>query len=272
MLKLVKKLLCVAVVGIITFSHVGISVYAGQLGASTERMITVEEQIADILNDKRLSQEEKDYYINRINSIINNDFADAPRLTRNSSAILNVPFFRQETASWCGPATAKQTVHFYNGFSDTQANIAKKVISPINNEAGLELIVDYVNGQISSHKYFIYQHGVPFDGRVVNLTRDYMRVLLVQAMSYTPLVRSISVQNPPILALKFSGGNGNWHYTTNSGHYLNASGFSDNGNLIQVTDPYITWMSPNYPSGKYWVSMDAIHAATMAGVAKRFAM
>ncbi|MCL2361137.1 MAG: C39 family peptidase [Defluviitaleaceae bacterium] len=40
---------------------------------------------------------------------------------------INVPVFEQERSYWCGPATARQVIHFRNGSAPTQAVLAREL-------------------------------------------------------------------------------------------------------------------------------------------------
>lgn len=66
-------------------------------------------------------------------------------------------------------------------------------------------------------------------------------------------------KKPTMCRLKFSKG-GNWRYST-PGHFLNANGYSDDGNEIAITDPYIKWVDSS-AGGSYWVTLDELYQAT----------
>ena len=60
-----------------------------------------------------------------------------------------------------------------------------------------------------------------------------------------------------------------WRYSTN-GHYMNANGYTNYGQRICVTDPYIKWIDASEP-GSYWVTSRELYDATHSHFAQEMA-
>ena len=165
-----------------------------------------------------------------------------------ATKICNVPYFEQQNSYYCGPATAKQTIHYLSGgsISPTQAAIAK-VIGTTSSEGSS---TTNITNWLKTKGYYYYSVSLN------NLTlRDIVNYLATGIDYYNyPGMNGIKITS----AMKKD--DGCWYYTTN-GHILNASGIKQyepdyQNSKIQLTDPYITIVKPSMTSGKYYVPVD----------------
>lgn len=201
---------------------------------------TAYEQYQEMLNDSSFSTEEcQDFYTKMFGSTGQNTKA-----TTITMKVLAVPYYKQETNYYCGPATARQTVAFFNGSAESQDTIWSKVKADTENSTVGDKLKNYVNDKQSKNTY-----GLKYPSSASVLSEDI----------YDDLNRDV----PVILWVKVTKG-GNWLYTTSGGHFLNASGINTGGSLVEVTDPYIGWVSGSYSSGKYWVTSQEAYSATTA--------
>lgn len=172
--------------------------------------------LEEALSDPSLTEAEKQQLIEKYSVIENAGRSRASYPARS----LAVPAYRQETNYWCGPATAKQTVQYLAGSSQTQAQIAAAT-GTTTAGANADRIISYVNDHQSKNIY-----------ARVNCTSQTQ---MVAAVDY-----SLSVQHPMILTLAVPDDvweKGIWPYWTN-GHYLNVSGQSAGASSLTLTDPF----------------------------------
>ncbi|MDR1891490.1 MAG: C39 family peptidase [Oscillospiraceae bacterium] len=163
-----------------------------------------------------------------------------------SSKFLNVWVSTQTQSYWCGPATAKQLVTYFNGSSDPQATIASDMGTTT---AGSDMaqIRNYVN----------------------NKTGVYYNIYSNPSLSYlTSCIKaSITANMPPVLRMKVSTSYGFPYSISSSGHFMNANGYDSSS--VRVTDPEIkNRNASSYPDGWYYVSWSNVYDATNNHFAK----
>ena len=93
---------------------------ATQADAPQEQAASLEQQVAVLLAGSRLSAEEKSTVLQMIGKRKNVRSDGVIDLNEIKYRLLNVPFYKQDTRNYCGPATTKQTLQFINGTSETQ--------------------------------------------------------------------------------------------------------------------------------------------------------
>ena len=167
------------------------------------------------------------------------------------SKTLDVDFCSQKYNNYCGSATTEQTCKFLKDSSPTQYAIASAyAMVPEGAGCDLQPILDYVNKQTGSsyEQFWLGKYATNFDG-------------------CTKIIcESINKRIPPILWVSVSetwglnhgqGSNQDttkWPYTI-GGHYLNASGYFEKGELMQMTDPWLDRIS-GYENAKDVFNVD----------------
>lgn len=226
-----------------------------------DKPITIDQQLEAVLKDDSISNEKKKLFqkkVNEHNELLmkiknektksegNQKEGTISALATSYSGSLAVPYFKQETSYWCGPATTKQTVHFFNGYSSSQSTIAT-AIGTTTAGSVLSDMVKYVNSQQSTINYLIIT--APSEELIQSIAR------------YT-----ITGNEPAIARLKIVKG-GSWIYSS-AGHYMNVTGYSNYGSSVRVTDPYIGWINPS-SNGSYYVTSNELYTATITHFAQQ---
>ena len=161
-----------------------------------------------------------------------------------------VPFYKQETRYFCGPATARQTIAYIKGSALSQSTLASIMGTTSSNGTDGSRVVSCINA---------YQ------------TRYLYQRLYPTSESSMITVAGKAINNwaaPPILHVKMDAG---WPYTS-KGHYMNISGIKKSGSrvMFEVTDPYYTWVYPSAVSGKYPIFSTIAYNSTRAHPAGEF--
>ena len=243
---------------------------AASMAAASDTVPSLEEQVAQLLAGSRLSEEEKSAVRSSIaqnspgangispNSIIDDDLIEA----RNMS----VPYYKQESNDYCGPATTKQTLQYINGTSLSQDAYAD-LVGGWSSSKGR-----YCN---SSDKGGSYASAMTRIVPVVNDRQTRVHYVTVMKSDYDmdqgdmkALINCGMVRNyPPILNVKVSGITPNtsssslnaaWPYTT-KGHYLNISGQFARGTGYYLTDPFYLYYGSS--NGKFQRSTAVVFSA-----------
>jgi hypothetical protein len=202
---------------------------------------TAIEQYQEMLNDPDVSEAECQEFYNRM---FRSDFPNYI-FSQISMVILDVPYYEQETTYYGGPATAAQTIAFFNGSAEDQSTIWLQIKARGENSTVGEKLRKYVNSQQNTNTYEL-----KYPSSTIEMRNDI----------YSDLSRGV----PVILWVKVTKG-GDWEYSTSGGHFLIASGIDAGGALIEVTDPYIGYVSGSpYSDGKYWITLKEAYDATIA--------
>ncbi|MCL1883708.1 MAG: hypothetical protein FWF81_08160 [Defluviitaleaceae bacterium] len=217
--------------------------------------VTAEEQIQILMNDPSLTKEEREFHINRLinpessmSSIPDSILLIAGNRAIARSGELWVQHFPQQRNNWCGPATALQSLNFWNRTAAsryTQSAIAAGW--GIQDRGGIDLasIIAFVNARTGSWRYI--NRGFVTNRSAIDTHLRHA----IQGYGSTPIVRIESVAG--------------WPYNT-EGHFLNVSGIrTSSGSVtdVRLTDPYAgtPWFQPNNNHGTFWVNFDTFFRA-----------
>ena len=158
----------------------------------------------------------------------------------------DVPHFRQERDDYCGPATAKQTIHY----------LTDGVISPTQNAlAGYIGWTDEYGSSTAKIQEWLEEQGFMYYRVDVNtLTmRDVVNYVATDLDAYdNPCFGAVAVTEEEKI-------DGVWPYDT-EGHILNISGIYQyepdyTRSELVFTDPFITWADTTNTTGKHIVSL-----------------
>lgn len=144
------------------------------------------------------------------NNILNKYNREISILSNYYDVDLTVLPFAQSEYYYCAPATVKQTIHYINGSSDTQANYATK-LKTTTSGTDMTLIPNVLNNLQNKH-YYIYS------------SFSSLSTWISYAKS------SLDVGVPAIIDINSKGVVG-WPYNT-IGHFLNVSGMYIDGNVL----------------------------------------
>lgn len=177
---------------------------------------------------------------------------------RNSSCINYVPFYPQTTNYYCGPASIQQTMgHYYYSPMPTQSSIYSDT-----QNSELSKMVEYLNQKLNPDQTPGY---ICFQAWWNHSTKNMQTTITTIASCGTPIIAHITVEAGSQYVGRTSyTDTRHWPYTTN-GHYLSISGYHNNGDQIEVTDPFIldTLAGQNdsrYDGGKYIIDFDILDA------------
>lgn len=221
---------------------------------------TLEEQFEKVQNDPELTEEERQRHIEKIEYLFSvRDGTYAEPLALNFSGFLDVPFFKQDYENYCGPATALQTYKFFKKYSVLDQETIAKDFHMVPNGGGCDLeghILNYLNKNVGTSYHACWLGEIAYD------------------LSATKVLVRDSIYNkiPPILYMKAINNSdidtnpdgkrdkSKWSYRT-YGHYLNISGYTSYGMMMQMTDPYLPY-SDGYkdtPTGIFRVSSETVY-------------
>lgn len=156
---------------------------------------------------------------------------------------LPVPHYTQENLYYCGPATAKQTIAFMSdeSINPSQSEIAQAIGTTTNGSS------------TTSIQKWLAKYGYDFVSvPVASMTVQDLDNYVYSAVS--------AYQSPVFGAIAVKNTTSNLIYPT-TGHILNISGImydgvNDENDQLELTDPYITWVTSIHPTGKYFVPID----------------
>lgn len=247
-----KKKLCLLLTAVMLFSCFSISTAAiidSPSGDAEIPYITetkeLSERIADIYVcdeytpiQKQLAAEKLEAKLRETNSI-----SIASANSSDYSYTLDVPYQYQSEDYFCGPATTRQTLLFFNVSNvPSQYDIADDInVTEALGVPDAGYMIDYINAYIPDESPYAEEHPVDMDDMILSFK--------VACKSY----------GPPILRIKATS-TSNWPYTTN-GHYLNVSGAYKSGSYysFQLTDPFIGWVTSS-TTGKYTSSAEDVYS------------
>jgi len=259
MKKKFKKLIALTM-AITCFASLAITSTATFNGVDDKQYIpTLDEQLERVMADDIIDSEMKESIIEKIMISMNPETARSASgntIMSRSSNTLAVPYFNQEFDHYCGPATVKQTVHFFNGFSWSQADIARSIgTTPVGSD--INNMITYIFNSTSNHYIIKWLTSNP--------AVTEMRNLMVEGIDYWGM--------PPIPCIKISAINisAGLRYITD-GHVLNVSGynFSNTSNRrYEVTDPF--GKGHGVANGKYEINETALLNSIVAHKDRFFA-
>ena len=146
---------------------------------------------------------------------------------------MDVPVYTQINGYYCGPATVKEVLQYYNGTSSSQKTYAKE-LGTTKDGTDMTKIPDVLNNHENKNNYLYNQ----FDS-----WSDWDRYVKFDMENNYPTVIDINSSK-----CKF------WRYKT-TGHYMCISGYDDSGSTTYayVADPH------NRYSGTYEYNADYVY-------------
>jgi len=178
--------------------------------------------------------------------LIQDELERSTNRSSSSSMTLPIPVFQQERGYWCGPATARQVIHWSNGTAPTQAVLAGR--DEIGTHSGGS-DVHVVGRVVRSHT------GIAYVATNLNRDRD----------TWVHQIRNSIHRHRPALITIRTIGIAAFPYDT-FGHIVNVSGYDistanfGGGSVltgfIRITDPH-----HGAGLGNRWYSIDALHNA-----------
>lgn len=216
--------------------------------------VILEDRLEEIKNDNSMSEEDKQRHIEKVEYFI--ELRDSSNLTRASytpphpSKMLPVPHCMQANNYYCGPATAQQTYKYYDAANaKSQKDIADE-IKTTSSGTDVQPILEYLNGDLGTtyEQFWLSANATNREGSV--------RLICESIEKNCPPILWVTVSSTwgGSRELGIDGDTSKWPYTI-SGHYLNASGYSNNGSVYRMTDPWLGKGDyiPNPNGGMFWV-------------------
>lgn len=250
-----KKNLCLLLTTVMLFSCLSISVAAKSILQSGDAEIPyitetkeLSERLADISICDEYTTTQKQLAIEKLETKLreSNAISIASAGSSDYSYTLDVPYQYQSENYFCGPATTRQTLLFFN-VSDVpdQYQIAKDL--KVTKDLGVPdagFMIDYINAYIPDEPPYAEEHPMDMDDMILSFK--------VACKSY----------GPPILRIK-ANSTSNWPYPT-GGHYLNVSGAYKSGSYysFQLTDPYLGWVTST-TTGTHIASAEDVYSVVM---------
>lgn len=217
--------------------------------------VILEDRLEEIKNDSSMSEEDKQRHIEKVEYFI--ELRDSSNLIRATytaphySKTLAVPHCIQEENYYCGPATAQQTYRYYKGSNyPSQSSIAEAIGTTSSSGTDVQPLLNYLNQNAGTtyEQFWLSKNATNYEGSV--------RLICESIENNCPPIMWISVSSDwgGTRDLGISGDTSKWPYTV-GGHLLNASGYSKNGDVYQMTDPWIGKgvYTTNPNGGKFWV-------------------
>lgn len=252
------------------------SVYSSEVITNTgvnpnQPVVVLEDRLEEIKNDTSLTEEERQRHIEKIEYLIgvrDRDNGDISMYTTStyrspySSKILDVPFCSQIYRNYCGPATAEQTYKFLNrNDAPPQVSIASGFnMVPNGDGCSLQPILNFLNGHLgtSYQQYWLGPSATDFDGctKLIceSINKGYPPVMWVTVSRDYGVGRGTEKEGN--LNIK------KWPYTV-GGHYLNASGYTKYGEVMEMTDPWLNWVyGYEYDGGKFEIDSETVYKVT----------
>ena len=162
-----------------------------------------------------------------------------------SSMTLNISAFQQERGNWCGPATARQVIHFRNGNAPTQTDLA----GLIGTHSGGSDVYDV--GRVVR-----LRTGLNYNPGHLSTDRDtWVHQIRNSIHNMRPAILTIRTTN--IAAFPYNS----------EGHIVNVSGYEVGtaldpwGNPVLIGSVRITDPHNGAGLGNRWYSIDALHNA-----------
>lgn len=243
---------------------------AASVAAASDTAPSLEEQVAQLLAGSRLSEEEKSAVRSSIAQNSSGAYSISPSSIIDDDLIaarnMSVPYYKQESNDYCGPATTKQTLQYINGTSLSQDAYAD-LVGGWSSSKGR-----YCN---SSDKGGSYASAMTRIVPVVNDRQNRVHYAIAGKAEFSvsqddmkALINCGMVKNyPPIINITASGFtpnedpddiHANWPYTIRGGHYLNISGQYARGEAYRLTDPYYKY-NDSSSDGKFQRSVSEVH-------------
>ena len=147
---------------------------------------------------------------------------------------LSVPRYAQETGYYCGPATVKEIIHYFNGSSQTQAQYAA-TLGTTTNGTTMTVIPGVLTNAIGSDMNQYY-----YDDTWTTFSQWATRIMT-----------AIDEGNPVVVDVNASAGYTSIPYTGN-GHYLAVIGYIYDTQTHTLTDVKVA--DPSTACNSYYTS------------------
>ncbi|ONI45528.1 hypothetical protein AN640_04450 [Candidatus Epulonipiscium fishelsonii] len=150
---------------------------------------------------------------------------------------INVPYFPQENGYYCGPATIKQVMHYFNGTSYEQSDIANSLYT---NTSGTDMTYLHKYLNIVTDEQYIYYEKATAD------FYEWLDIIIYNIMNNKPVILDVTIRE-----------RGAFPYTT-AGHFLNISGVDTKNRRLRLTDP------SSIHGGNVWYDWNDVYDANHA--------
>ena len=136
---------------------------------------------------------------------------------------LSVPVFEQINGYYCGPATVKQVIHYFNGSSSSQGTYATALGTTASGTT-MTNIPGVVNAAIGSKWTYVYDS--------IGTKSNWAEKIIYNTSMSKPVILDITTNN--VSAFPYNS----------AGHFVNTSGVdyrvlsSGTSQKIRITDPY----------------------------------
>lgn len=178
--------------------------------------------------------------------------------SRSESHLNYVPFYEQDDDYLCSAASIQQTIGGYlypESMMESQTEIYDQVYGDSNE------MKNYLNNFLNpnSEPGYIY-YSVWWNSSNKNMKSTITSTVI----GGTPIIVHVLPITSNGQRTSYTD-TSKWPYLNpSSGHYMSISGYKNNGNIIQLTDPYITWTAvgqtdPGYSGGKYDVNYSILN-------------
>jgi len=164
------------------------------------------------------------------------------------SKTIAVPSYEQQTSYWCGPATTKQVLGFFNGTSSTQQTYATE-LGTTTDGTDFSLVDNVINNHQTDNTY-AYQSFT---------SSEYLTWK-------SAMILSIDWDHPAVLDLKITSANMPLYPRTVEGHILNTSGYNvikESDKKLRLTDPFDEG-DRGVTLGNVWHPFDGVWNANQA--------
>ncbi len=165
---------------------------------------------------------------------------------------LSVPRYQQENGYYCGPATVKEILQYYNGSSLTQSQYAS-ALGTTTLGTDMPIITSVLNNNLSSN---ISPYS--YDDTWTSFSEWSTRVKY-----------AIDTGHPVVVDINSSAGYASLPYASSTGHYLAIIGYCYNPpfsslSLVKVADPSSACNSYYSNQGSLWYSASDLFSANAA--------
>lgn len=242
MKKTVKTLSCILTV-VMLFCHMKPVLASPQftevngdlsLEEGAEEFVQTEENL-EILEKKLAGLDQTE---NKMGQLSAQDRAGTPNFIKVE---LSVPYYVQANNYYCGPATVKEIVQYYNGSSGTQAYYAN-LLGTTTNGTDMTYIPSVLNSSISSSIY-------AYDDTWTSFSQWATRVM-ASIDAGNPVVADISTSGVTMLQIPY----------VTTGHYVAIIGYSYDTRSNTLASVKIADSHPTY-YGIYWYPSSDLYTA-----------
>lgn len=261
-MKTVKRIASILFVSVVLLT-LTLPVYAEESSQPLlqEQLSDIDMQLDNFMSNNSITQKEKENAQKRASYLkgLISGTASSSKFGARSSSISNyVPYCKQDTDYYCGPASVQQTLgHYHYAPIPPQSSIYSKTGTDTT------AICNYLNSLLNASNDPSYvKYTVWWNSSNKNMKTTVTAI----SGSGTPIIVHVKDISKSDAVRSSYTDTANWPYQT-SGHYMSISGYKENGNKIELTDPYIMWSSKGkadsrYAAGKYYIDFSALNKKT----------